>query len=105
MFNELPIPECNDNYSNTMNYLILALTAYKAKAEVIYHRLVNVTIVCQVFKPMLKSQKFSFCKWSHQVIFNLLRSAANIFIMQTLGEFHELKYNILEKEENIVGNN
>ena len=36
--------------------------------------------------------------------FNLLRSAANIFLMQTLGEFYEFKSNMLENEENIVGN-
>ena len=34
MFKELPILECEDNYSKAMNYLILALTAYNATAEV-----------------------------------------------------------------------
>ena len=58
MFKELPILECKDNYSKAMHYLILALTAYKATAEVIFDRLVHVTIICQVLKPMLKSQKF-----------------------------------------------
>ena len=84
-----------------MNYLILALTAYKATAEVIFDRLVNVTIVCQVIKRTLKSQKLN---WSHQAIFNFLRSATNIFLMQTLGEFHKLKSDMLEKEEHIVRN-
>ena len=56
MFNELLILECEDDFSKAMNCLILALTAYKATAEVIFDRLVNVTIVCQVLKPMLKSQ-------------------------------------------------
>ena len=87
-----------------MNYLILALTAYKATAEVIFDRFVNVTLVCQVFKPMLKSQKFKILNWSHQAIFNLLRSATNKFLMQTLGEYHELKSNMLDNEEYIVGN-
>ena len=58
-------------------------------------------IVCQVFKPMLKMQKYKELKWSHQAIFNLLRSAANIFLM---GEFHELKSNMLENEEYIMSN-
>ena len=53
---------------------------------------------------MLKSQKFKKLRWSHQAIFNLLRSAINIFLMQTLGEFHELNSNMLENEEYIVGN-
>ena len=58
MFKELPILEYEDDYVKAMNYLILALTAYKATAEVIFDKLVNVTIVCQVLKPMLKSQKY-----------------------------------------------
>ena len=41
MFKELPILECKADYSKAMNYLILALTAYKATAEVIYDRFVN----------------------------------------------------------------
>ena len=93
MFKELPILECEDNHAKALNYLILALTAYKATAEVIYDRFVNVALVCQVFKPMLKSKRFRNCKWSHQAIFNLLRSATNIFLMQTLGKYHELKSN------------
>ena len=32
MLKELPILECEDNYSKAMNYLILVLTAYKATA-------------------------------------------------------------------------
>ena len=104
MFNELLILECEDDFSKAMNCLILALTAYKATAEVIFDRLVDVTIVCQVFKPMLKSQKYKKLNWSHQAIFNLLRSAANIFLMQTLGEFHELKSDMLQNEEYIIAN-
>ena len=104
MFKELPILECEDEFSKAMNYLILALTAYNATAEVIFDRLINVAIVCQIFKPMLKSQAYKKLNWSHQAIFNFLRSAANIFLMQTLGEFHELKSNMLENEEYIIGN-
>ena len=40
MFKELPILECEDEFSKTMSYLILALTAYKATAEVIFDRLI-----------------------------------------------------------------
>ena len=68
MFKELPVLECADNYTKAMNYLILALMSYKATAEVIFDRLVNVTIVCQVFKPMLKSQSYKKLKWSHPAI-------------------------------------
>ena len=34
------------------------LMAYKATAEVIFDRLINVKFVCQVFKPMLKHQSY-----------------------------------------------
>ena len=51
MFKELPILECEDDYARAINYLILALTAYKATTQVIYDRFINVAIVCQVFKP------------------------------------------------------
>ena len=84
--------------------MILALTTYKATAEVIYDRFVNVATVCQVFKPMLKSKRFRNFKWSHQAIFNLLRSATSIFLMQTLGKYHELKSNMLDNEEFIIAN-
>ena len=104
MFKELPILECENNFAMAMNYLILALTAYKATAEIIFDRFVNVAVVCQVFKPLLKSQKFKNFKWSHQAIFNLLRSATNIFLMQTLGEYHELKSDMLDNEEYIIAN-
>ena len=104
MFKELPILECVDDFFKAMNYLILALTAYKATAEVIFDRLINVTIVCQIFKPMLKAQKYKKLNWTHQAIFNLLRSATNIFPVQRLGEYHELKSNMLDNEENIIGN-
>jgi len=104
MFKELPILECEGDYSKAMNYLILALTAYKVTAEVIYDRFVNVAVVCQVFKPMLKSQKFKNLNWSHQAICNLLRSATNIFLMQTFGEYHELKSDMLDNEEYVIVN-
>ena len=48
-----------DDYSKAMNYLILTLTAYKATAEVIYDRRVNVITVCQIFKPNRKNSKHS----------------------------------------------
>ena len=51
-FKEVPIVECVNNYMKAMNYLVLALIAYKATAEVMFDRLMNVTIVWQVFKPM-----------------------------------------------------
>ena len=60
MFKQIPILECEDDYAKAMNYLILALTAYKATAEAIYDSLINVLIVCQIFKPMLKMQKFRY---------------------------------------------
>ena len=59
LFKELPVFECKDDYTKAMNYLVLAPTAYKAVAEAI---LVNVTIVCQIFKPMLTLQNLN---WSH----------------------------------------
>ena len=46
MFKELPIRTCENEVTKATNYLILALTAYKAAAEVIFDRLLNVTIVC-----------------------------------------------------------
>jgi len=104
MFKELPILECEDDYVKAMNYLILALTAYKATAEVIYDRLINVSIVCQIFKHIHKTQKYKELNWSHQAIFNLLRSAANMFLLETLGEFHELKSNMLDNEDYIISN-
>ena len=61
------------------------------------------TIVCEVFKAILKFQMNKKLKWSHQATFTFLRSAANIVLMQMLGEFNELRANILEKEESIVG--
>ena len=82
-----------------MNYLILALIAYKATTEVIFNRLLNVTIVFQIIKPLLQDKEFS---WTHQVIFTLIRSAANIFVMKLLQEFYELKSNLLGNEENII---
>ena len=77
----------------------MALQAYKATAEAIFDRLVNVTIVCQIIKPLLKCKEFS---WNHQAIFTLIRSASSIFLMQLLGEFYDLKSKLLESEENII---
>ena len=102
MFKELPILTCEDDFVKTMNYLILALKAYKAAAEVIFDRLVNVTIVCQIIKPLLTLQRYKNLNWSHQAIFTLLRSATNILLMETLGEFHDLKSKLLESEESVV---
>ena len=53
MFKELPVLICENEVTKAMNYLIMALTAYKATAEVIYDRLLNVTVVCQIIKPLL----------------------------------------------------
>ena len=51
IFKELPVPICENEATKAMNYLIMALTAYKAAAEVIFDGLVDVTIVCQIIKP------------------------------------------------------
>ena len=56
--------------------------------------------VLKTHAQITKRQKL---KWSHQVIINLLRSATNIFLMQTLGEYHALKFNMLDNEEYIIG--
>ena len=58
MFKELPLLKCVDNYTKEMNYLVLALTTYKAPAEVIFGKLINVTIICQVIRPMLTLQSY-----------------------------------------------
>ena len=77
MSKELPILECVDNYTKEMNYLVLALTAYKATVEVMFDRLINVTIACQFsnqcgnFKATKKSngviKHFLLCleKWKY----------------------------------------
>ena len=72
MFMDIPFLTCEDDLVKTMNYLILALTAYKAAAEVIFDRLVNVTIICQIIKPLLTLQRYK----------NLLRlkSSGNFYI-------------------------
>ena len=51
MFKELPVLLCENEAIMAMNYLIMALTAYKTAAEVVFDRLVNVTIMCQIIKP------------------------------------------------------
>ena len=104
MFKELPILECENDHARAMNYLLLALTAYRAATQVIYDRLINVVIVCSIFKPMFRTRKYNELNWSHQAVFNLLRSAANIFLIKTLEEFHELKANMLDNEEYILAN-
>ena len=60
MFKELPVLICENEVIKAIKYLILALTAYKAAAEVIFDRLINVTIVCQVIKLIdtLKIEEF-----------------------------------------------
>ena len=47
-------------------------------------------------------QKYKKFNWSHQAIFTLIRGASNIFLMQMLGEFYDLKSKLLESEENII---
>ena len=64
-------------------------------------RLLNVTIVCQIIKPILQDKEFS---WTHQANFTLVRSAANIFLMKLLQEFYELKFNLLGNEDDILKN-
>ena len=78
-----------------MNYLVLALTAYKAAAKAIFDRLLNVT--------MLTLQTYKNLNWSHQAICTLLRSDINIFLIQSLGKILKLKSNMLEKEESMIG--
>ena len=53
MFKELLVLICENEVTKSTNYLILALTAYKAAAEVIVNRLVYVTILYQIIKPVL----------------------------------------------------
>ena len=98
MFKELQVFKSENEVTEATNYLIMALTAYKAAAEVIFDRLLNVTIVCQIIKPLIKLN----LSWNHQAIFTLIRSASNIFLMQLLGEFYDLKSKLLESEENII---
>jgi len=94
----MPIFKCDNEVTVATNYLIMALTAYKNTAEVIFDRLVNVTIVCQIIKPLII---LNF-PWDHAAIFTLIRSAANIFLMKLLSEFYDLKSKLLENEEQIV---
>ena len=94
----MPILKCENEVTEATNYLIMALKAYKATAEVIFDRLLNVTLVCQIIKPLI-IKNFS---WSHQAIFTLISSAANIFLMKLLSEFYDLKSKLLESEEKII---
>ena len=77
MFKELPLFKCENEVTEATNYLIMALTAYTATAEVIFDGLLNVTIVCQIIKPLIKLN----LSWNHQAIFTLIRSTSNIFLM------------------------
>ena len=58
MFKELPVFVCENDVTKATNYLVTALTAYKATTEVIFNRLLNVTMVCQIIKPLLKYKDF-----------------------------------------------
>ena len=98
MFKELPKFKCENEVTEAKNYLIMALTAYKAAAEVIFDRMFNVTLVCQIIKPLIKQD----IAWTHTAIFTLIRSAANIFLMKLLGEFYDLKSNLMASEEKII---
>ena len=93
-----------DKVAKVMNYLLLALTVYKAATQVIYGRLINGIIICSIFKPMFRIRKYNELNWSHQAVFNLYRSTVNIFLIKTLEEFHELKSNMLDNEEYVVAN-
>ena len=95
--------KCSKNYQsfkvkNEETEAINYLMCYKATAEVIFDRVFNVTIVCQIIKPLIKPE----IPYTHQAIFTLIRSASNIFLMELLGEFYDLKSNLLESEEKII---
>ena len=98
MFKEIPILRCENEVTEATNYLIMALTAFKATAEVIFDRLMNVTIVCQIIKPLIIQN----LPWNHPAIFTLIRSASNIFLMKLFSEFYDLKSKLLENEEQII---
>ena len=100
MFKELPVFKSENEVTDATNYLIMALTAYKAAGEVIFYRLLNYTIVRQTIKPLIKLN----LSWNHQAIFTLIRSASNNFLVQLLGEFYDLKSKLLQREENIINN-
>ena len=104
MFKELPVLICENEVTKSMNYLILALTAYKGAADVIFNRLLNVLNVCRIIKPLLNLEKNKKFSWNHQAIFTLIRSASNNFLVQLLGEFYDLKSKLLQREENIINN-
>ena len=54
--------------------------------------------VCQIIKQLIKKD----IPWTHQAIFTLLRSAANIFLIKLLGEFYDLKSDLLVSVEKII---
>ena len=83
-----------------VNYLVLCLTEYKATAEAIYDRFINVHIINQVIKPLIREND----NWSHTAIITLLRiqSAANIFLIKVLSEYHDLKTKLMQMEDDFV---
>ena len=74
MLKEIPTLECEMTHAKAINYFVLHLTAYKATAEAIYDRFINVHIVNHIIKPLMKEND----KWMHTASLTLLRSAANI---------------------------
>ena len=73
IFKVLPVIECEDDDTKEITYCVLALTACKPVAETIFDRLIHITIVCQVFKPMLTLQKHKDLNWNHQAVFTLFK--------------------------------
>ena len=47
-------------------------------------------------------EKYKQFSWNHQSSFTLIRSAPNIFFVQLLREFFDLKSKLLENEEDEV---
>ena len=60
--------ECDDAYTKTVNYFVLCLSAYKAVAETIYDRFINVYIFGQVIKPLISNKKNGNLKWTQIAI-------------------------------------
>ena len=63
--NVLESGKCSKNYSSSNEKLII----WKRAAEVIFDRLVNVTIGCQIFKPMLTLQTYKNLNWKKLVVY------------------------------------
>ena len=70
---------------------------------IIQKRLIILFLLWQLTMLTLVLQTYKSLNWSHQAVFTFLRSATNIFLIQIIGEFHELKSNMLEKEESVIG--